>query len=101
MSAQGDEGASWAGYLKGKLLGPSAASSGAASGSGSAAAAPPLRTPPKPIRIGDRDAHPELVSSPTDVAQFEIGHHMRGRKWSWKAIFEDPRSWPETPKGKR
>ena len=49
----------------------------------------------KPLKVStahmDReDSIPEIVSSPTDVGIFEVGH--QGEKLTWKKFFESGRS---------
>lgn len=42
------------------------------------------------VHVEREDSIPEIVSSPTDVGIFEVGH--QGEKLTWKKFFESGRS---------
>jgi len=110
----GGKGPAWTNYFK-SVLGYGAPQPGALRGAASPIQAanavsaeqqqqgPPGSRPaasaaPTPIRTRAerQDSMPEMVSTPTDVGIWEIGHGMRTGQFTWKRLFQDPRTYTGT-----
>lgn len=98
-SSGGQNNGTWTNYFKGLLGGGTQGSSGSTTGSQQQSVPSSAQTgAPKPLNVGrlrSQDSIPEIVSTPTDVGIWEVGH--KGEKLTWKRFFESGASQRNNP----
>jgi hypothetical protein len=93
-SSGGQNDGTWTNYFKGLLGGSTTSSQQQSTAVPSSAQA----SAPKPLNVGhlrSQDSIPEIVSTPTDVGIWEVGH--KGEKLTWKRFFESGSSQRSNP----